>query len=107
MPGVFENLWRFEYQYDFVPHVPVGKLMYANYQGKLRDENLSASYPERFKDVASKLGRRVLELIQHPSEAKEIVRNPAKSSFFIEQHAQYLPYLEEQSSIQTRMTLSE
>lgn len=142
-PDIFDNLWRFEYQYDFVPHVPlgkvtydillkkldeipgtllpeeifqlkewlrtlvegnnvnfvpVGKLMYVNYENELRGENLSASYPERFKDVASKLGRRVLESIRHPSEAKEIVRNPAKSSFFIGQHAQYLPYLKELSS---------
>lgn len=102
-----KELLRLWVEGNNVNFVPVGKLMYANYQGKLRDENLSASYPERFKDVASKLGRRVLELIQHPSEAKEIVKNPAKSSFFIEQHAQYLPYLVEQSSIQTRLTLSE
>ncbi|WMJ08018.1 hypothetical protein [Nitrosomonas sp. sh817] len=144
-PDIFDNLWRFEYQYDFVPHVPlgkvtydilleklnnipetllpeeisqlkeslrtwlegnnvnfvpVGKLMYANYQNELRGENLSASYPERFKDVAGKLGRKVLELILHPGEAKEIVKNPTKSSFFIEQHAQYLPYLKDLSSNQ-------
>lgn len=143
--GVFDNLWRFEYQYDFVPHVPlgkvtydilleklnnipetllpeeisqlkeslrtwvednnvnfvpVGKLRYVNYQNELRGENLSASYPERFKDVAGKLGRKVLELILHPGEAKEIVKNPTKSSFFIGQHAQYLPYLKELSSNQ-------
>lgn len=141
-PDIFDNLWRFEYQYDFVPHVPlgkvtydillekldeipgtllpeeisqlkeslrtwlegnnvnfvpVGKLMYANYQNELRGENLSASYPERFRDVASKLGRRILESIRHPSEAKEIVKNPTKSSFFVGQHAQYLPYLKELS----------
>lgn len=150
--GVFDNLWRFEYQYDFVPHVPlgkvtydillekldeipgtllpeeifqlkeslrtwvegnnvnfvpVGKLMYANYQNELRGENLSASYPERFKDVAGKLGRKVLELILHPGEAKEIVKNPTKSSFFIEQHAQYLPYLKELSSNQAAIARPE
>ncbi|WP_374565856.1 hypothetical protein [Nitrosomonas sp.] len=151
-PDIFDNLWRFEYQYDFVPHVPlgkvtydilleklnnipetllpeeisqlkeslrtwvednnvnfvpVGKLMYANYQNELRGENLSASYPERFKDVAGKLGRKVLELILHPGEAKEIVKNPAKSSFFIGQHAQYLPYLKELSSNQAAIARPE
>lgn len=135
----FKNLWRFEYQCDAVPHVPLGKvtydviyallnsqlekivpestshyikdihmnnninfvpvgrLMFVNYKGKLMEQpdgEENPSYTERFLLIKNKLISVIFSDLKNRIVDTLTSRNASEKYFFIDQHNYYLPFLE-------------